>query len=602
MQFLRQIKFEIKNILKSKFILIIGILVLAISIITPTISFFTEKFRSNMGYPMPMAVREIAIMGKGMGYDMPYYPGESDEEPIIIDGVEIKGNSPLYWQVKSIMDEMGYMEADRGSFSSDEVFDLVVLSMEEEQKYYVNFAKYITEPMDYRIDLIWQGVDSVYDKFIYEHNDIDKDKLYEAMTRRRWYEPEPFEEKYIKITSGEKLKGIEEAEEKIMTLNNVIETNDFSKYIDLRIIQERDNIEDLKEQIAAQEEIIVDNPSQEEGINDYIESMKKQINFIETSTIPTLEYRLEKNIIPGEDIWQNAALNDIEWRRNDLMYRDIMSEEDFVKERYLIEQYKTYRAYRDAMQAEIDELNNQIIIAQKSLDANKPDMKFVPTAARQKTASNLSYSILVALFSVLLGGWLMASEFQQGTIRLLMIRPKTRTKILMSKFIAAFLISLIIYVGGSLLNLVANGAFFGFADFSYPNFTISGEIGFFAYYLPKFIACIMPIIFGFALSFLLSVLIKNAAVAIVIPIALFLGSNIVLPLFAYRGGVGKWLAYTPIPYMDISSFFGDYSVVKYAVQNGIPISLGYGIILLSVLAIVSILLSIFTFRRRDITN
>jgi len=213
----------------------------------------------------------------------------------------------------------------------------------------------------------------------------------------------------------------------------------------------------------------------------------------------------------------------------------------------------------------------------------------------------LDYSVFVALFAVLLGGWIIASEFQQGTIRLLMIRPKKRIKILMSKFLAALAICLGIYVIGSLLNMVTNGICFGFSDYAFPNYTISGEINFFAYYIPKFLACIITIIFGFAVAFMLSVVVKNAAVSIAVPIICFIGCSILMSVFAYSRII-NWVVYTPIPYVQISSFFVPYSAVQSMIQRGISLNLTYGILLLLVLSAVCTFVSIFVFQKRDIAN
>ena len=57
---------------------------------------------------------------------------------------------------------------------------------------------------------------------------------------------------------------------------------------------------------------------------------------IETITIPDFySSRLERNIIPGEDTWENRALSDIEMNRNQLLYTEIISEEEFNKEKTL---------------------------------------------------------------------------------------------------------------------------------------------------------------------------------------------------------------------------------------------------------------------------
>ncbi|MGI5851924.1 MAG: ABC transporter permease subunit [Caldicoprobacterales bacterium] len=597
MLFLRQVKYEIKNIIRSKFILIIGILILAICIASPIISLIGQKSRTDMYYPMVARGVMTSVV-----YDRPWYPGEYEEEPIIVDGVTIKSDNPFFWNVKSLIDERGYMENDKGNFSSPEVLDLILGVMEAEQKFYVDLAGHITEHGDYRVELAWAGREIICDKFVYEHNHLPKEQLYEAMSYRMGYEPDIFDEKFINITPEEKLAALDEIDEQLNSLYKVVETNDFPLFVDLRIKQERHNIEDIKERIAIQEKIIIDDPSQEEWVSEYIEQMKNEIELIETNNIPTLEYRLQNNIIPGEDIWQNTALSNIEMNKRELMYRKILTEEEFNRERYLVEQYKTYARYVSTMEAERDEINNQIVIAERSLDAGKPDMSFEPFGSRNRTFEFLSYSSFVAMFAILIGGWLMASEFQQGTIRLLIIRPKTRTKILMAKFLSALIIFLVLYILGSFLNMITNGICFGFKDFTYPNFTISGEINFFAYYLPKFAVCIMPAIFTFSLSFLLSVLIRNIAVAIIIPIALYIGSTIMMQILVYGNSVAKWIAFTPIPYMEFTSFFNRHSVVKSAIQKGIPLGIGYGILMLVSLSVIFVILSIFTFKRRDITN
>ena len=580
--------------------MIITILVLATSIALPVISFFTTRNLDDHGVrPLPMMG---GVIYSTMAIDSIGYPMGSDGEPIIVDGVTIQSDNPLYWQIKGIIDEKEYMEMDKERFSSSEVLDLALLAMDEEVKFYVHLANHISNHTDYRMDLSWLGVDIIYDKFLYEYNHVPKEELIEAVGYRKGIDVDTFEEKYINITPEQRLAALDEVEEKLNTLYRVVESNDFPKYIELRIDQEKAQIDNLKEQIALQEELIIQNPSQEEGINDYIMELNRQIEMIETSTIPTLEYRLEKNIIPGENIWQNTALMSIEHIHMELLHNRIMTEEEFNRETYLVHEYKNYQNYVKVIQARIDELNKELLIAQKSLDADKPDMKYVPNGARNRTVDFLSYSTFVALFAVLVGGWIMASEFQQGTIRLLLIRPKTRTKILMGKFFAAFIISISIYVVGSFLNLATNGVCFGFSDFAYPNYTVSGEVSFFVYYLPKLLACITPIIFAYSVAFMLSVIIKNAAVSIIIPIACFVGSSIVMGIVAFSNKALTWIAYTPIPFVDISAFFSPYTTVGQAIQRGVALSLPYGIMLLLVLSIVSTIIAITVFHRKDITN
>ena len=81
-------------------------------------------------------------------------------------------------------------------------------------------------------------------------------------------------------------------EDKLNTLYSIVENNDFPKYIEWRIQLEHENIANMEEQIAIHEQAIIENPSQEDSLNEIIENLKRQIDLIKTNTIPILELRL----------------------------------------------------------------------------------------------------------------------------------------------------------------------------------------------------------------------------------------------------------------------------------------------------------------------
>lgn len=607
--FFRQIRFEIRNILKSKFLLIIAVLVIASSVAIPVIGYFTRS--GNGGgiiEPTYYPLRDIAYAGPAVNGKGDYYEGPKGES-ITVDGVTINSDNPFYWQLSSLLQEKSYYENNQVPLNYPETQDLLLELIAAEIDYNLRFARSVTRSQDYRVDLSWRGTESVTDLFFYSHNDVREEVLLEASNYRKGMDPETFKAKYINITAAERLAGIAKADEYLAMIYSIVDNDDFPKYIDLRLDLENDQIVELKANIAIQEQAIIDNPSQEDSLNQIIESLKKQIELIETNNIPLLKYRLAKNIRPGENIWQNAALSDIENSRNQLVYLVIMSEEEWNQGAKPIDKYdyyygngsQTYQEYVAAMQRQIDQLNKTIIIAQKSLDADKPDMKYVPEGARNRTVQFLEYSVIVALFGVLLGGWLIASEFQQGTIRLLMIRPKTRTKILLAKFIAALLVCLAVDLAGSFLHIISNGILFGFGDYANPIYSVAGATGFFAYYLPRLLACLLPILFAFTLAFMFSVVARNIAVSIAVPIIFLIGSIITMGIYAYSTSM-TWLAYTPIPFIQISAFFQQYSSVQTLIQNGVKISLTYGILLLLALSVIFTLISLTVFKKRDIAN
>ncbi len=594
MDFIKQTALEIKNIFRSKFLLIIGILILVLSIVIPVIGAITMNAADIYypGYPGGPIMYE-----KAMAYDGYYY--DNGQEPLTVDGVTIMPDNPFYWNIQELSQMESYL--DSSFFTHPEAMDIALEMGQMELQYYLRAAKVILTYQDYRANLLWDTT-TLYDKYIYEKAaTTGKDVMIEALNYRRGINPDTYDKTYVNITPEERRAAIDKADVYMNRLFDVIENNNFEDYIAISIEQQQTQIKNIEEQIEIQEQTIIEHPEQEEELNRYIEDMKKQITLIEATSIPLLEYRLEKHIVPGEDVWQNVALSGIEQANSSLQYTTILSEKDFNKEQYLVEQYKTYTRYKAAIQAQIDDYNNQILVAQNSVDADKPDMKFVPEGARSRTHSFLYYSVYVALFAVVLGGWLMASEFQLGTIRLLMIRPKTRTKILMSKFTAALIICFGIYIAGTVLNIVTNGILFGFSDYAFPNFTASGEIGFFAYFIPKFIMCAVTIVFGYCVAFMLSTVAKHMAVSISVPIVCFVGCIIGMAVLAWTEAA-HWIAWTPLPYVQISEFFTEYSSVQQMIKNGAPISLGYGIGLLMGLSAICTFIAVWVFRKRDITN
>ncbi|MDW7656635.1 MAG: ABC transporter permease [Bacillota bacterium] len=614
MSFLKQVRFEIRNILKSKFLLIIGILIIVAGAVIPVISLLSQRNNNGGGVPEPTFIiyDDVKYASSPAIIREPNYPGRDDQNSITIDGTTIYADNPFFWNLQSLVSEKESLDNGKNPFKTPAALDLTLQLIDAEISYYLVFARHITTYQDYRMELAWRGVDSLYDKFFYEHNDLTLDVLIEVASYRKGFDPQYFKEKYVDITPVEKLAGIDKAEENLEMLTAIVVNSDFPQYIALRIQMLNDEIVALEENIAIQVQAIIDNPTQEEYLNQIIEQLRRQIETIKTNSIPILEYRLEKNIIPGLNIWQNNAISDIENARNQLSYTVIMTEEEwnnsrggggvFSPDSYYKEQgEQTYAEYVASMQKQIDTLNKQIIIAQKSLDADKPDMIYVPNGARTRTIEFLEYATIVALFGVLLGGWLIASEYQQGTIRLLMIRPKTRSKILLAKFTAALVVWLVVDLAGSFLNFTTNGICFGFADYAYPNYSVAGEIGFIAYYIPRLLACILPILFTFTAAFMLSVLVKNIAVSIAIPIVFYVGSVIVMSIFAYRGDM-NWIAYTPIPFMQMAAFFSRYSSIQYILQRGVNLSLTYGILLLLLLSAVFTSISVWVFKKRDIVN
>ena len=608
MNFIKQIKLEVKNILGMKFVLILGILMLLFSIAWPIFNAIdTSSSESGIdGRARPLS----------KGYDEPYY----GEEPIIVDGITIEPNNPFYWNVKGTMDEMENIN-NYYRFENAGTKDIYLALLQEDINYYLPFAKTITTYNDYRVELAWSNHELRYERFIHLNIDTsDIDALKEAINMRYYIgDKDVFEAKFVNISAMDRIAAIEEADDMINRTLRIVENNDFPEYIALRIEQEQHRIETHKDMIALYERQIIENPQREEELKWDIEWRRKDIQIINNNNIPLLEYRLEKNIKPNTDVWQNTAISEMQNAQVSLEYMTVMTEEEFNKNPENRREHGSYAQYMEQINKQIDEYNSTILIARASIDSDKPDLKYVPSAARGQTLDFLIYGTIVALFAIVLGGLLMASEFQLGTIRLLMIRPRTRVKILMSKFTAALIVCIALFIAGVIINIVMNGICFGFADFAFPKFSAAGQTGFFAYYLPMMLACIVPILFAFCVAFMLSTIAKNIAVAISVPVVCFVACVIVMSLLIERFGFHyyydfypgmpsnitseiNWLAWTPVPYVQLSNFFTVNSPLQNLIKAGMPLQLWYGLSVMGVLSAVCAAISVLAFRRRDITQ
>ena len=607
MGFARHIRLEIRNILKSRFLFIMAIVALLASLAVPTISYLNQQGSSgNNGYSggkdlvYTESTMARAAIG-GLAVDGPIYGGKG--QPITINGVTIGMENPLYWNLQSLMSERDMLGQGKNPFSTPAALDLALQLFDEELAYYLPFAQHITASQDYRMELVQRGIQNVYERFFYKNGDKGVKLLEEVAGYRKFIDPATIKAKYVEITAEKQLAGLDAAESQLTLLTSIVVSNDFPKYIDLRIKLANDEITTLEEIIAGHEQTIISNATQEETLSQVIADTRRQIDAIQTGTIPVLEYRLARNIVPGLDIWQNNALNDIEQSKSQLAYLKIPTEAEWHTNQGMYSKMtaeaQTYREYVANMQAQIDTLNKRVIVAQKSLDSERPDLKYVPGGARRRTIDFLQYSAIITLYGVLLGGWLIASEHQQGTIRLLMIRPRTRTKILLAKFTAAIAVWLAVGLLSSLLNLIANGALFGVADFANPSYTVAGQTGFLAYYLPKLMACITPTLFAFSFAFMLSVVSRNIAVSIILPVVLYIVSVIAQSFFIY-GIRSSWLDYTPLPYMQMASFFSIDGMYETVARRGV--NLTYGILLLLGLSALLMAFSVIVFKKRDIVN
>ncbi|KEO81001.1 ABC transporter permease [Tumebacillus flagellatus] len=110
-------------------------------------------------------------------------------------------------------------------------------------------------------------------------------------------------------------------------------------------------------------------------------------------------------------------------------------------------------------------LQQQIKLNQYRLDHDIPPSHTTSWLFAKDFTGQLGLATIIA---IVIAGDIVSSEYQWGTIKLLLIRPVTRTKIYLAKYAAVLLFGLFVTVIMLVLSLLVGGALFGFAGLSEP--------------------------------------------------------------------------------------------------------------------------------------
>lgn len=134
---------------------------------------------------------------------------------------------------------------------------------------------------------------------------------------------------------------------------------------------------------------------------------------------------------------------------------------------------------------------------------------------------------------VMIAGTIVSEEFNKGTIKLLLVKPYSRNKILLAKFITVLIMIMFTIFAVVAMELIVGGIIFGFDSLSVPvleyNFTTGSleVINIFTYLGIEILTGLPKIILLATLAFACSTLFTNSAVAIAIPLLGFMSADMI---------------------------------------------------------------------------
>ena len=308
-----------------------------------------------------------------------------------------------------------------------------------------------------------------------------------------------------------------------------------------------------------------------------------------------LNWRLEENIPYG-----NNTLNSIldNWTNDSAQLRQIekqakiykLSHEEEIKKQELAGNIKLYEYsiknnFNNKM--ELNSINNQTAISSNA------DMSIVQ--------SSVNYFEFVLIGCIIIAGTIVSDESNKGTIKLLLVRPYKRYKILLAKFISTFIMIIFFLLSTAIIQSIVSGFTYGFDNYVGRIIVYNYKLGevktisTIGYFILTAISVMPQYLLLVTLAFSISTILSNTATAIALPLLGSMVSGIINLLFS-RFKNANFLKFFVTPNWDLTNYlFG-----KIPHYEGL--SLTFSIAICLIYFIIMITASFEMFKRKDIKN
>lgn len=438
----------------------------------------------------------------------------------------------------------------------------------------------------YELQELKRIIDS-YDK----NSPGEKEEYYNALSNIELYElTDKYKEPWKKILIRENLRDIIHSMNNAKYIEKDIEAyNEYKKEYD-KFLKELDSnswkyfvnkeIKITTDEIASLEK------EREKAKNKelYNSRIKEEKNKLEK-----LKLRLEKDI-PYNNNYLNTALEG--YKKAPQTYKEF--KESIIKntsEFNIKEEYQIKRQYIEYMK---NNANNKYIIDNK-VDINSPK------TTRNLLINTLSDNFLFIMIIIAAGaGSIVSTEFDKGTIKLLLVRPYSRNKILLSKYIVSMFMIIFAILSAFIMQLIIGGIFFGFSSLNIPvviyNFVQNKvmHINLFKYIFDNVLAVLPEFILLATLAFAISTITNVSTLGVALPIV-GVGAADIINLIAINRNI--------IPLKYFVTLNWNFTNYLYGGVNSFPtLSIPFSILICAIYFLIMIITAFIIFNKRNIKN
>ncbi len=318
----------------------------------------------------------------------------------------------------------------------------------------------------------------------------------------------------------------------------------------------------------------------------------------------------------NEDDWHyDEVANTLSVAVNSISGSALYDEDIFNKATDLLTTYKSYKRYLISNEPKFKSVEKTINAVKYSFEKNLPLSLSETTSAGAYLLTQMEItSIVICLFMIIMAGTSISNEFVSGSVRLLLIRPRSRTRILLSKILAVFIYGGALMLASLILMSILNMGFCEtknlFSREILVGMTGKPYVGF--PLLQIFFRCILDL-FSINVMVSLTVLIavlftRGGVLAVTFPLIIqiigILSSSRFNSINCKMYGLFE---YTAIPYLRLSGyldnpladFFSDVGYVE-SLQNAFSAVTGIAVIVIT--SAVLYFISFLVFKKKQIKN
>lgn len=264
---------------------------------------------------------------------------------------------------------------------------------------------------------------------------------------------------------------------------------------------------------------------------------------------------------------------------------------DSAKKDWRTHAQETIQLYSQGDMMDKPGAKEQVALLEARLERDMP-----PAPLWEDVKQMSSLVLLITVFTVVVAADSVAGEFGGGTIKMLLIRPIRRWKILLSKYISSFLFCfamlVLLFATSILCSMIAHG--FDFGNLVYLDLNSQGEVvesnilsNIFASYGLELISLIMIV----TMAFMISTLFRGSSMAIGISLfVLFAGNSVTMILRKF-----EWSKYLLFPNMNLRQYISGPLLYE-------GTTVGFSLLILAAYFIVFNVVAWTVFSKRDVAN